>query len=834
MKNTIFIKENFITKLASSINTAEEAQNLFTEKMPEGILYNLVNRTDYLEETCQALNSNNKIVFISGFQGTGKTDFLNTIIAAREEYVLNFYYECSAITQLDNIILSLFNYLKKISIKNADYKRNFRISNSQSIDERLINSIKNLERPLLITIDGFENLLYDTESEEYKDLIHFLEFASCIPEIKIIIAGRRVDISSFKKRENFFEVRLGGLEEQKANQVLRANGLQETESGFSQIYQVTRGYPENLLWFCNAVNTLKVRPFELMQEYFAQESKSFEEFIYQKIYYSISENYHKIACFFSAIRHSVNIETLKKLDFEKDIEEKIEFLCGKMILSQSRTNFYIKSLLKQTIYLKISQEDKMKIHRYLYEIYSEQISKKLEERAFEVSRKLLYTEQYYHYMCLINMGEKALPDIKSSTLSNLKPDFKYLYTNVADNLFTGSEESSVQVVEEATPIHEQKSSEKVLYRNFYNISDFKIELTEEEKALLGEEDKFPDLEIKKEADSPKVISFQERKEEKNNNLSELEIKAENLLTEANSLYETRMFDSAIDKYKECLILFERLSDIKKAHQVLISLATACSECYKHDAALLYYFRIINSESEEITKSQKISALSGVADIYNYRNDFDTSLKFYERALQEADKATDIKQKSRVCFRKALVYDDLGDYDSALEFYIKNTGISENPEINPDISAAYANIAAIYEERGDLNKAREYYSRALKFDTVMNNKEGQYEILSHIGNIHFEQIDYPRANQCFHKALEIAKQINDSYKIAMSFLDIGDIHLQEKHYEQSLKAFIIAKKTIEKTISTDSKEKIDRRLKKVISEIGEQNFKQIVDKLKKKQ
>ena len=191
MRNTIFIKESFIKAIASSISSIEEAESVFKSDIPQGVLYNLVNRNEYLKETCQALNSDEqKLVFISGFQGTGKTEFINTLMYALEENVLNFYYECSPITHLDDIILSLFNYLKKIAIKNPEYKRAFKISNNQSIDERLMNYIKSINIPLLIVIDGFENLTNGNPPEEQKELIHFLEFLSSIPEIKIIISGR--------------------------------------------------------------------------------------------------------------------------------------------------------------------------------------------------------------------------------------------------------------------------------------------------------------------------------------------------------------------------------------------------------------------------------------------------------------------------------------------------------------------------------------------------------------------------------------------------------------------------------------------------------------------
>ena len=848
MNNTIFIKETFIKALTSPISTIEEAKSVFKNDMPQGALYNLVNRNEYIKETCQALNSNDqKLIFINGFQGTGKTEFIKTLMYALEENILNFYYECSPITHLDDIILSLFNYLKKIAIKNPEYKRAFKISNSQSIDERLMNFIKTINIPLLIVIDGFENLTNDNPSEEQKELIHFLEFLSSIPEIKIIISGRKIGLSSLKADP--YEIRLSGLEESEASKVLKDNEIIETESGLQQIFQVTRGYPENLLWFSNAVNTLKISSFDLLQEYYAKEQKSFEEFIYQKIYKAVPDEFLKTIYFLTTIRHSITLETLEKLNFTSNIPEKLSYLTSKMMLTQNKEVFYIKSLLKNTIYSNISPNEKKQIHRYLYEIYSEQISKKLEERIFPISRKLLYSEQYYHYMCLTNYGDKSLPDLKATTLSNLKPDFKYLYTNITDSLFVGNKETESAVILDDKQEHKnpaathttakanQDVNKNILNTNIDIASDLKIELSEEEKALLSENESISDSqeEMPRQLFTDPQISVQSSRDDKAENKASnsLEGKIQNLKSEANTLYENGKFDEAAKKFEESLVLYEILKDKVNVNRTLISIANTYNEGYRHDVALMYYYRILSSENETTEIEPKIEAFCGIADIYDYREDFENALKFYQKAFEEAEKSNNIRQKANVCFKKALAYDDLGDLGKALEFYLKNTNISDNIEVNPNIAAAYANMAAIYEEREDLNKAKEYYSESLKFDKLLNNKEGQFETLSNIGNIYFESFDYQNANDCFHEALAIARETGDAYKIAMSCLDIGDIYLQEKHYEKALKAFIIAGKTIEKTISTDSREKIDRRLKKVMGEIGEHNFKKIIEKLKKK-
>jgi len=840
MKNS-FIKTGFENALNSSATNIDEAKSVFknaieTDKVSEGVLFNLINRKEYLKDICEVLHSpKQNIIFINGFLGTGKTEFINTIAAALEDNALYFYHECSAITHLDDIILSLFNFLKKMSAGSPEHLRTFKVSNTQSIDERLMNFIRNLNKPLLIIIDGFENLSDDkqyceteineegSQREDQKELINFIEFISSLPQIKIILSGQKFCVSKFfNNSEKIFETRLGALDAVESQKILKHNSIEETESCYNQIYHITRGYPENLLRFSNVQNSSKLASYTLMEEY-SEQNKSFEEFMYKKSFSLIPVEFHKLICFFCSIRHSVQIDTLEKLAFTPDIADKTEFLHSEMILTKNRNGFYIKKLLKETISKIIADEEIKQTHRYLYELYSEQIAKKLEERIFPVSRKLLYSEQYYHYTKLLSFGDKTLPDVKKQ----LKPDFQYLYMNVADTLFVGEENDlrnkTAEVAEvlelqdnmQATHTEEAKINEFELD----SIYDFNIELSDEEKSILTEENQqiFPETKKPEEQKSPNGLNF----------------KAESIKNEGCLLFEQGKFDEAIKKFDESIILYEILRDKYQVNKILSSIANAYYECFRHDVALMYFHKILTADSTEIDVDLKIDANCSIADIYNYRENNETAFKFYEKALIEAEKNNNLKQIAKICFKKGLVYDDINNTEKALEFYFKNTEISQDTEINPNIAAAFSNIAAIYEEMDKLEQSIKYHLESLNYDNIMDNYEGQYETLSNIGNIYFELGEYILSNKYFHKSLEIAKKSGDPYKIAMSCLDIGDIYLQQTNYEKAIKAFITAGKTIDKTISTDSREKIDRRFKRVINEIGEKNFKDIMEKLRKK-
>ena len=167
MNQAIYVKNNIINKLMFSINSLENVESqlkdfLNLDFIPKETLYTYINRREYLNDLFTALNSAEyKLVLLGGFQGTGKTQLIKSALLALEDNVLDFYYEYNLSSNLDDIILSLYGYLDKQLGKDDEYIRLKSDCKIPSIDKKLICYLKNLNRPLLITIDGFENCIND-------------------------------------------------------------------------------------------------------------------------------------------------------------------------------------------------------------------------------------------------------------------------------------------------------------------------------------------------------------------------------------------------------------------------------------------------------------------------------------------------------------------------------------------------------------------------------------------------------------------------------------------------------------------------------------------------
>jgi|GEM_PF-1824272 len=861
-----FIKNSVSEFLTSPALSPEDVRNFLpSDRMRDDFIYCFINRKNYLNDIFESLNSREQnLILLSGFQGTGKTTLIKSVDAVLEENVLYFYYECTQITNQDDIILSLYRYLHRYFVKDPVYTRTDKSFGNQSVDERLINYLKNLKRPLLVVIDGFENILKDKLETIDKELNHLFKYLIKIPTIKLVISGRKLPLELRSDQANILSVRLGGLDEMEALRILNDSKIDCSESTLYQLYEISRGYPESIMLFISAVKQLKLSAFDIIKDYTLSED-GFEDYIIKRIYDNIADSSRKLTWYLSLIRNYIDITAVKKLNLTENPDDTIRYLFECKVLTQSTNGYYIKKSLKDYIYKTIPLSEKLKVHKYWHEIYSEQITKKLEDRIFSISRKLLHSEQYYHYICLTKLDKNFNLDSNHKIQYMTDSHLISLYNLKTPESVTNS--PARQETEQTDSAKINTIQDRSPYNDVYTDSDLTIELTEEEKILLKEETSDSDIKVSDESLEENISTEQELKSDSIEDLRDYYLNTANIQVSgdkvdfildnlnkayeisenindspslanitfsiANVLREVNKLDDAIEYYNKAYHIFLGLNDNSNAVISILNMANVYSDSFKHDIALQYYHKILENSDSQMPDKTYIEALVGIGEIHDYREDLDFALKFYKEAYEKAMKIADEELRATVCFKLALVYDDMKNFDKALEFYKRSIEICSDYEKNPNLSSSYANMAAIYEEIDDKSQAKEYYLKSLEIDTKMNSWEDQYKTLCRLGNLYFESGNINNAFDNFHRELAVAKMIGDPYFIAMSFLDIGDLHFYLKNYEKAVKSFILARKTIGNTISTDSKEKIERRFRHVIAEISEVKFNEILKGLTKK-
>lgn len=727
---------------------------------------------------------------------------------------------------------------------------------------------------MLIVFDSIENIIKDNFQILDNELKQFLEYVLEIKNVKVVISGKKTSPSVFSLNEDkVFSIKLSGLDEPDALYLLGESDLDANSSSMLELFELSRGYPESMDLFITACNVLKYVPLDLLREY-SISSESFEEFIYKKIFNILPKENRDILYFLSVIRHPLKLTEFVKFGLFKDVEEGVEYLASVRAISKNNDYFYLKEFYKKIVYASVSSTEKVKFHKFLQTFYNNECDKSLEQRILGLSRKLLFSEQYHHHSILAKFKKRLSGESITSPMAPLKNanygnkyDLTYLQSNLNDYLKVDNlPKNDVKVL--SVPA-KKPSSFKVPLSDFDIINSL---LSDEEKHLLDDDEIIspepdnycqPNSNNKTEQSFQAVPALEKQTPEqltetylssaklfKNQGKYDLALKnykkAFELIEEAKdyqslakyaveiaNLYNiTDKYNQSIDYLTKALGLYTHLNEREQIVSILFKIAETYKYHYKHDLSLKYYNMLLNPK-EKVDLKILLNSLIGVGEIYDYRRNFSQALKYFLNAFKLIEHTVNDEDKCRLCFKLALIYDDVNNMGKALEYYKKNIQISSDPEVNQYLASSYANIAIIYDESSDKSNAIHFYNRSLEVDKLLNNYEGQYKTLSMLVAIYRKLRKDEKVIESLKDEVLAAKLTKDEYCIAMSYLDMGDYFLSIKKYEKAVKYFIIAKRTIGNVISTDSKEKIDRRFKQVISEVGDKQFKAIIDRLRRK-
>ncbi|MGD9580897.1 MAG: ATP-binding protein, partial [Vampirovibrionia bacterium] len=172
-----FLRKEIVNKLLNNNGNINSIKNIIGQiKASDSSInfqnlnpYIFINRKDEIIKLSNFLDDETQqLLLFGGIQGSGKSTLIKTSLALCNEDILIYWYECSKITNLDDILLSLCGFFeRKINKKETTQNQ----KNVISIDEKLISYLKTLNRNLIIVLDSIENLVspqFTIEDEELK------------------------------------------------------------------------------------------------------------------------------------------------------------------------------------------------------------------------------------------------------------------------------------------------------------------------------------------------------------------------------------------------------------------------------------------------------------------------------------------------------------------------------------------------------------------------------------------------------------------------------------------------------------------------------------------
>ena len=687
----------------------------------------------------------------------------------------------------------------------------------ESIDQKIISSINNLNENITIVFDSFEKLFQNKDGKIDPDILNFIEYLIKNRNTSVIISSRIAPDDLYNKYQSISEeINIPSLTEDDVVDLIQSRSIDATKSTIEKFYEITMGIPLYVKSFLMMMIDMKNDDlFDAMVQ-MTKSGKSFENYVFTNRYDALEdkETFNKLCL----IRHPSDKEFLYEIISKSDLT----YLLNKNMITAFRGSFYIKDYFKDVVLPLLSQKMLSKYHEELSGIYEKQIPLKHSQRLIKLSRTSLSEECDYHKQ----MSKGVAPKISSTDIdfiaSTLNDDAILLMDKeISQNKKIGNsllEED--EKLEKQPPIPSKKSlsSSSLSDDNLdflsgavdgqtlldgvgdssnIDMAGISINLSEEEKLLLSSPSGDDEIDTsafmnRKSIDLSDLENFRNRSTYEDVDLSDISAKDE-LLSRALKCesegdyqraleyfkkyhYEIRGGEKevyALDKISICfthlgnkeeavnalekayLICFEK-SEFSKAGQILLSMAKVFKEFKDYARAKKTYEKFFSQELSWIEPKYIAEAYKDLGDIFNQENNFRQAISNYTKAMETLSRYDE---------------DSEADFASLLaELYFK--------------------IGLLYDDAGDISKAVTHYRNSEKTDNNPDTNLYLADCYSNLGLIFREKGDFKTALEYLSKTFEIDRSKSNLEGIYYSSLKLADIYCDLKEYQNALKFYTI--------------------------------------------
>lgn len=806
----------------------------------------LKHNIDALSQILRFLNSSDNVFVLNGFMGAGKTYVADCILDFINEDVLIFRNSYQEAINLDDILLSMF---KDFSIYHSENKIVLPKIESNIFSEKINAYIKYCDVPMLFIFDSFEINMRSMDTQ--KDILDFINYLSHFAKVKIIICSRSFKQTDLISMDSSVSCALKSLSNDEMYEYLEINKIKGSKYECEELYKVTRGHYLLLELSSLIIQILNISLTIFLSEY-KKSSKNFLEFLVSRLLSVSSDKFIKLLLLLSAIRHGVCSSFLVNQRFAT--EDEIDFLIQKHVIAEKFGKYYLKDYFKSEFIKSINVETRLKIHKYLVDVYEAELPLKPFDRELFLSRLTMRQEIAFHNKRIETISEEM------ERMGKPKLAEKQGLTYVSYSKSSGYE----------TPINNKTSSAKRYVKNIKprQNKNTRFELSNEDSKLLNLTSSKDEITKQFEAfsnvvpteETIKPVNIQDmvpdslddylviaQNYEESFNFADAILYYKKALTYTNDemflikepIIYTKLAlcyrkiqntDEAINLYEKVYQLyFETEQD--KANEILLNIAQIYSETYKFDKAKEVYKRILYSPNG-ISSEMVVKVYLSLSELEDSNLDVEAAIMYMKMALTTAEKLLNTALLCECYFKYALLLDDTNNIDLAMKYYLRCVQTSNNPNENQYLASSYSNLAAISEDSKNLSAAKMYYELAIEADKAVDNFEGLYFSHLKLANI-YENEDTNKSYEMLKKALAYAKKTNDISSIITAYSEIAEYHLVKGEYKLSLKAYILAKSIAPNQDSEEIFSQINAKINKIKMMIGESEFIRIMTELKNK-
>lgn len=714
-----------LEKIEESVKRAKELRIARKSRMIEFIkevpvLKHFYGRKEEIKELRDWLNSESKIMVITGVAGIGKTylasRFVQDYIGQKKVY----WQEIHDWDTIRNVLNPLSEFLSRLQRQTLRaYINSNPVIDLDSILEILKRDLE--ESNSIIVFDDIHKADKNVE-RVFSVLLSALKRSK---GVKAIFISRHIptfyDERDVAVRKVVKEIHLEGLDEESTKEFLRYRKIEERI--FDKIYQLTKGHPLFLELFAS-VDDLE-KPSRIRR------------FFYTEIFSKLSRDERRMLMSASVYRYPVHPSAIL---FDEDEYDTLERLVEKsLILEIPYKGYYVHDVVRQFVLARLTPRQRIKYHKEAARYYMEDGSDvSLLEAQHHLIQSLNYDQAariaFEKGKELINRGyaEQFKNVLNQLREENLSPEaWVGILVRKGDAYFSTGEWNEAL--------------------KCYSLS---IDLNRDENVLLATAYRTIGHIRREQGKWKRALERYNRSIKISERLRDYYGIADTYRGIGKIYWRRGEQDKAIENYNKCIKYAKKSKDDSILAEVYIDLGVAYHHKGEFKGAIEFYKKGL--ELTEITENRYLKgrAYNNLGVIYYEIENWDQALEYWEECIKISKETGDSRNQAYALFNSADIYARKGDAKKSLEYLEKAMMISKRMKDNIAISYVYATYGIVYSFLKDWDKAEKHFRKSIRIikdlEMPYNLAERYYEF----GLMFRDKGDLRQAKAYLRKALEI--------------------------------------------------------------------------------
>ena len=726
------------------LNSSIEKDNIIlpnSDKINPFLLKN--NYADFIK-AIDFIASEEKFLYIHGFMGTGKRQFVNYVTEFLNKDVIKLEYYCKNATVCDDILLAFSDIIDNLSISKA-INLNAKITTLNVKFQQQISSIK---KPFLIILHSLDDIL-----PENKALVSEC-FAKLLKEdnVKVIVSTRALSPEILPGVSEDRKIFLKAFTKEVFKDFLASNQITAAERTLEDFYKYTRGYYYYTALTVKIIQAMKIDLSEFLQK-FAQSGMNFDSYLGVTYINLIPTTIRNFFWFLRTIRHGLSFNALAV--FELYDEFSIEYLKTNLMIFQVDETIYVQDYFLQDIDISIPEKTEIKLHKYIIGIYEGQLKEQLKNRALLISRQAMRAEIEYHTACIHNIqnGVKEPEQVIEEKLQHVEV------------VKTETEISITKQIEKAAILVQEKKLTEAIeaYHKILDTEGIDLPTLVEVRLKLAKLYK----EIGNYSSATHYYELVETYYKQHNELINLTYLYYDMTDLFYKMYKN---ERAIDTVKKVIYSVDTPQSLMVSACIL--LGNIYSDMNNPDGAYSYYKKALESLDENVENETLAELYFKYALANDDRDDLDTAFEYYNKCI-----AITSPYQALAYSNLASCYYDNESYSDAKNCFLKSYELEKSNNNYDGIYYTAFHLAKIYLKENPDN-ALKYLLEAKSSAEFINEEFYMLETSIALGDYYYNIPEkYKEGLREYFKAKKLADRLGKTVDMTKILQRIQDMKLR---------------------------------------------------------